>query len=598
MIRLSVVTTLVLIATLNPHCAELVARDWWQKAGFYQIYPRSFKDSNGDGIGDLNGITSKLSYLKEIGVRAFWMSPINKSPMVDFGYDISDYRGIQAEYGTMADFENLVAEAKRLGLKVIMDFVPNHSSNKHEWFIKSESRVSGYEDYYIWDDGLPNPAGGRNLPPSNWLQAFRRSAWQWSDTRQQYYLHQFTVEQPDLNYRNPKVVEEMKDVIRFWLDKGIDGFRVDAVPFLYEVEKNSNGVYPNEPPSGQTEDPDDFAYLEHIYTQNLPETLDMVYQWRELVDQYQKDNGGDTRVLMTEGFTSLNVLKEYYESPEGRLGPHMPFNFGFITDVDKDSTADDFLDTIESWMDIVPKNGVANWVIGNHDRPRVGTRFGKERIDVMNMILMSLPGATITYQGEEIGMTDVYVSWEETVDPAACNAGKDLFEQTSRDPCRTPFQWEDSAMAGFTNGSRTWLPLSSDYKNVNVKVEENLQRSHLKVYKAMMKLRAGKTFLHGLLRVRAINNVLIIVRELEGYNTYMTFANLGDNMEVIDASQLGKKLPAKLRYEVLGVSSHHVKGGAVATNDILVLPNESFVLNARIAPVDLIRESICEAWLE
>lgn len=346
--------------------AQLTPKDWWEKAGFYQIYPRSFKDSDGDGIGDLNGITSKLPYLKEIGVKAFWMSPINKSPMVDFGYDISDYREIQPEYGTMQDFENLVKEAHRLDLKVIMDFVPNHSSDKHEWFIKSEAREPGYEDFYVWDDGLPNPAGGRNLPPTNWLQAFRRSAWQWNAKRQQYYLHQFTVEQPDLNYRNPVVVNEMKDVIRFWLDKGVDGFRVDAVPFLFEVVKLQNGTYPNEPLSGLTNDQDDFDYLDHIYTQNQPETLDMVYQWRELVDQYKQEKGGETRVLMTEGYTSLEILKEYYVSTTTKqLGSHMPFNFGMIADLNRTSGAYDIAKVIQSWMNIVPQGHAANWVVSD-----------------------------------------------------------------------------------------------------------------------------------------------------------------------------------------------------------------------------------------
>ncbi|XP_058829358.1 maltase A3-like [Topomyia yanbarensis] len=593
-----VLILLVLIVICHSE-AVLANPDWWQKAGFYQIYPRSFKDSNGDGIGDLNGIASKLPYLKDIGVRAFWMSPINKSPMVDFGYDISDYREIQPEYGTMADFDNLVAEAKRLGLKVIMDFVPNHSSNQHQWFIDSENRVSGYEDYYVWDDGKTNPAGGRNLPPTNWIQAFRGSAWEWSEKRGQYYLHQFTVEQPDLNYRNPKVVEEMKGVLKFWLDKGVDGFRIDAIPFLYEVVKTSGGVYPDEPLSGTTQDQEAFEYLDHIYTQNQPETLEMVYQWRELVDQYQKEHGGETRVLMTEGFTTLEILKEYYVSAEGRLGPHMPFNFGLITDVDGNSKADQFVKTIESWMAIVPKDGVANWVIGNHDRPRTATRFGQDRIDAMNMLILSLAGASVTYQGEEIGMTDVFISWEETVDPAACNAGEALFEEKSRDPCRTPFQWDDSAMAGFTTGSRTWLPVGPNYRTVNVKVEEAQERSHLKVYKAMMKLRESKTFLHGLLRVRAMSdNVLAIVRELTGNNTYITLVNLGNNSEVIDATGLAQSLPSKLRFDAVGVSSHHVRGGAVATNDILLLPYESVVLIARTAALDHMYESICEAWLE
>lgn len=201
--------------------------------------------------------------------------------------------------------------------------------------------------------------------------------------------------------------------------------------------------------------------------------------------------------------------------------------------------------------------------MGNHDRPRVGTRFGSDRIDAMNMIILSLPGATVTYQGEEIGMTDVYISWEETQDPAACNAGEEKFAEKSRDPCRTPFQWDDSTLAGFTNGSRTWLPVGPNYRSVNVKVESGLEKSHLKVYKAMMKLRDGKTFQHGSVKARSVkDNVLAIVRELEGYNTYITLVNLGTEIEVINGIALASGLPSKMRFEVMGINSHHVRGYA------------------------------------
>ncbi|XP_049544962.1 maltase 2-like [Anopheles darlingi] len=573
--------------------SEPTVRDWWQKAAFYQIYPRSFKDSDGDGIGDLNGITSKLPYLKSIGVKAFWLSPVYKSPMVDFGYDISDFREIQEEYGTMADFERLVESARLLGLKVIMDFVPNHSSNLHDWFIKSEGKVAGYEDYYVWEDGLPNPAGGRNLPPNNWIQAFRGSAWEWSDKRQQYYLHQFTVEQPDLNYRNPKVVQEMKDILTFWLDKGVDGFRIDAVPTLYEDTQLRN-----EPLSGLTEDTQDSNYLLHIYTQDLPETVEMVYQWRELVDAYQQQHGGETRVIMTEAYSSLEVLQTYYQSASGRLGSHMPFNFRIITELNEQSKPSDYVKVVQDWLSIVPTGNVANWVMGNHDRPRVGTRMGVSRIDALNMILLSLSGASVTYQGEEIGMTDGVISWEDTVDPAACNAGKDLYAEKSRDPCRTPFQWDSSSMAGFTTAKSTWLPVGPLYLEVNVQVQEQAEKSHLKVYRAMMELRKTKTYQFGSVKAVALSDtVLAVVRELQHHNIYITLTNLGDKIEVINALALAETLPSKLRFEAVSVGSHNIRGGTVATKDIVLLPNEAFVLKGYLAPVEKLYSSICDLWL-
>uniref|UniRef100_A0A182QXR2 alpha-glucosidase n=1 Tax=Anopheles farauti TaxID=69004 RepID=A0A182QXR2_9DIPT len=557
--RTSLFCTILLVPVSFVACLNLTvptSRDWWEKAGFYQIYPRSFMDSDGDGVGDLNGIASKLSYLKSIGVKAFWMSPIYKSPMVDFGYDISDYRDIHEEFGTMADFERLVEQAHALDLKVIMDFVPNHSSNLHEWFIKSENRVAGYEDYYVWQDGKINPAGGRNLPPNNWIQAFRGSAWEWSDLRQQYYLHQFTVEQPDLNYRNPKVVQEMKDVLLFWLDKGVDGFRIDAVPTLFEDTELRD-----EPPSGTTEDTEDTNYLKHIYTQDLPETVEMVYEWRELIDAYQSEHGGETRVIMTEAYSTLDVIKTYYQSSSGRLGSHMPFNFRLITEVDKDSTASDYVKVVQDWMSILSTGQVPNWVMGNHDRPRVGTRLGEERIDALNMLLLSLSGASVTYQGEEIGMTDGYVSWADTVDPAACNAGEELYEEKSRDPCRTPFQWDNTPMAGFTTGSKTWLPVGERYREVNVLLQEQAEKSHLKVYRSMMELRKSRTYQLGTVKAIAVSDsVLAVVRELTNFSTYITLANLGSQMEVINAVALAERLPSKLYFDVVSVGSHNIRG--------------------------------------
>lgn len=243
------------------------SNDWWQHTVFYQIYPRSFKDSNNDGIGDLKGITDKLEYLKETGIGATWLSPIFESPMIDFGYDISNYKKIHYEYGTMEDFDELIAKANELGIKVILDFVPNHTSDQSEWFIKSVNREPGYEDYYVWRDGLV-AGGGDAVPPNNWVSVFYGSAWTYHPVRKQFYLHQFTKEQPDLNFRNPKVRDEMKQELRFWLEKGVDGFRIDAVNHLFEDEE-----FRDEPASGRETDPLNYDFLDHIYTKDLVSLL-------------------------------------------------------------------------------------------------------------------------------------------------------------------------------------------------------------------------------------------------------------------------------------------------------------------------------------
>jgi alpha-glucosidase len=342
---------------------SVLAKDWWETAAFYQIYPRSFQDSDGDGIGDLNGITQRLTYLKDLGITAFWLSPIFKSPMKDFGYDISDFYSIHPEYGTMADFEKLVKTAKELGLKVILDFVPNHSSDENEWFKKSVKREAGFEDYYLWHPGKPNSANESNpLVPSNWLSAFKYSAWQWNDERKEYYYHAFAVQQPDLNYRNPEVLNEMKNTLIFWLDKGIDGFRIDAVPNVFEIQPDSTGNYIDEPLSGTTEDSDSYKYLSHIYTTDQKETTDLVYQWRALMDEYQNQHGGETRVIMTEIYSKINFVMEYYGN-ETHEGAHMPFNFQFILNLNKESNADDYKRLSDLWMTNMPKGRTPNWVV-------------------------------------------------------------------------------------------------------------------------------------------------------------------------------------------------------------------------------------------
>ncbi|XP_053690084.1 maltase A1-like [Sabethes cyaneus] len=558
--------------------------DWWKTASFYQIYPRSFKDSDGDGIGDLRGIKQSLPYLRELGIQGFWMSPIFKSPMADFGYDISDYYDIQPEYGTLADFDSLVAEAKKLGLKVILDFVPNHSSDENEWFRKSENREKGFEDFYVWHPGKVNSADpSKPLPPNNWVSIFRGSAWQWSDKRKEYYLHQFAVKQPDLNYRNPRVVEQMKDVMRFWLKRGVDGYRIDAVPMLFEVEKDAEGNYPDEPLSGNTNDPNDPGYTIHTFTQDQNETIDMVYQWRKVLNQFQIENGGDARIMMTEAYTKIEILMQYYGN--GTVdGSHIPFNFGFITDLGKDSSAQDVESTINHWLNNMPiRNGVVpNWVMGNHDQHRVASRFGEEKIDVMNMILLSLPGVSITYNGEEIGMTDVWISYNDTVDPAACNAGPDKYQYSTRDPERTPFQWDDSKNAGFSVANKTWLPVSLTYKDVNVEQQQIANKSHLRVYKKLMDMRKSLTWRKGTLKIAVSGNVLVIFRELDQFETLITVANIGGTSQIVDLSNMGSHPVDKFGfYRVVAVNSTHKEGELVTVNNVSLEPFESVVISAK-----------------
>lgn len=370
----------IVVSNIGTKSAE---EDWWEFGNFYQIYPRSFKDSDGDGIGDLNGrsiepikilyakyknnffiagITEKLSYLKELGITGIWLSPIFKSPMVDFGYDISDYYDIHKDYGTLEDFDRLVEKCKTLGIRLIVDFVPNHTSDQHEWFQNSINGVQGYEDFYIWHPGKIDRQSGNREPPSNWLCAFRGSAWEWNDQRQKYYLHQFAIQQPDLNYRNPIVRERIKDVLEFWLNRGVSGFRVDAVTTLIEVEPDANGIYLDEPISNSCSDPDAACYLNHKYTQNQDETFGLVYEWRSFLDQYQNEHGGESRIMMTEVYAEIDTYMRYY-GDDDHSGSQIPFNFLFLYQTNATSNAKDFKRLSDLWLLNMPSGNQANWVV-------------------------------------------------------------------------------------------------------------------------------------------------------------------------------------------------------------------------------------------
>lgn len=553
-------------------------KDWWESSSLYQIYPRSFKDSDGDGIGDIKGITQSLQYLKEIGVTGTWLSPIFKSPMADFGYDIADFYDIQPEYGTLEDFDELIAEARKLGLKIILDFVPNHSSDECEWFQKSLNKQDGYDDFYVWHPGFPDPNNSSNrLPPSNWVSVFRKSAWTWREERQEFYLHQFAIKQPDLNYRNPAVVQKMKDVLTFWFDRGADGFRIDAIPHLFEKETDSNGNFLDEPWGGWTNDTDDYGYLDHIYTKDQPETIEMVYQWRKLADDYQKEHGGDTKILLTEAYSPIDVIMQYYGNGTHE-GAHIPFNFLFIEELNGDSNANDYKNVINKWMDNMPAGRTANWVLGNHDKSRVGSRFGEEKIDLLNMLMMVMPGATVTYNGEEIGMTDVYISWNDTVDPQACNTNPDIYLWYTRDPARTPFQWDDSTSAGFSTNKSTWLPVAENYAEVNVKQERKFIKSHLHTYNRAKALRSTKTLQDGNMKVEAVQDrVLVIIRELSGQPTYVYVANIGSKLERVDLTTV-TNLPNVLNVAVSSIQSPRRIGESIKTKELILLPNEALIL--------------------
>ncbi|PNF21613.1 Maltase 2 [Cryptotermes secundus] len=544
--------SLVTIVAAQPR-AEL---DWWQTAVFYQIYPRSFRDSDGDGIGDLKGITEKLEHLKDIGVGGVWLSPIFKSPMADFGYDISDFQNIDAMFGTMEDFDNLLEKAKEFDIKVILDFVPNHSSDEHEWFVKSAQNDVDYSDFYVWHDGKVLTNGTR-VRPNNWQSVFGGPAWTFHGGRQQYYLHQFDPKQPDLNYSNPLVVEAMKDVLRFWLDKGVDGFRVDAVPHLFEGPIDVDDSVTSAP-------------------QHRPETYEMVVQWRKIMDEKSVQYGG-TKVLMLEAYGSVDDIMGYYGTPSAP-GGHFPFNFRLISDIDKSSSAEDFSTVINEYLEHMTDGRTANWVLGNHDKHRVASRFVPELVDGLNFLAHLLPGIGVTYNGEEIGMENTFITWEQCRDPQGINAGPEHYLEATRDLERTPFQWDSSTSAGFSSSESTWLPVNPNYVELNLEAQKAAEKSHYKVYKQLTELRKNPTIQRGGAHVAALSqNVLGFTRTLPDEDTYVVVINLGDEMEVVDVKKALSEVPDKIKIHILGINSRHMAGHTLSSSSLEIQPKEAFV---------------------
>ncbi|XP_076644631.1 maltase 2-like [Halictus rubicundus] len=543
--------------------------DWYKNAVVYQIYPRSFKDSNGDGIGDLNGITSKLDHIADIGATAIWLSPIYTSPQVDFGYDISNFTDIDPDYGTLADFSNLVSKANSLGLKVIMDFVPNHSSHLHPWFKKSEQRVKPFDEYYIWRDA--KEINGTRAPPNNWLSTFTGPAWKWSDIRKQYFLHQFADGQPDLNYRSEKLQQEMKNVLEFWLSRGVDGFRIDAINHMFEDAKLLD-----EPSANRTDIPkEDYNSLVHIYTKDQPETYNVLSSWRKLLDDYSNRTKSVTKMILTEAYTTHDLTIKFYN-----YGSTAPFNFMFISDLNSQSTAMDFKTTINKWLTSMPKNEVANWVVGNHDNHRVASRFGSQRADQITMLSMILPGISVVYNGDEIGMLDRNFTYSETVDPAGCNAGPDRYQYSSRDPERTPFQWDNSTSAGFSNTTKTWLPVHSNYKTLNLALQKTKPVSHYNVFKSLVALKRKPVIASGSVQVtRVSTHVLGVVRK-SGASVATLLINFFDRPLIVKAqSILG--LPAQLAIHTASVGSALSSGANVNTASVRLPGAASVVLTTR-----------------
>jgi alpha-glucosidase len=526
---------------------------WWERGVIYQIYPRSFQDSDADGVGDLAGIESRLDYLAGLGIDAIWLSPIYPSPMEDFGYDIAEYCDIDPMFGDLAGFDRLLAAIHARGLRLLLDFVPNHSSDQHPWFIESRSsRENPKRDWYIWRD--PSADGS---PPNNWVSDFGGSSWEWDESTGQYYLHAFLKSQPDLNWSNPEVRKAMMSVLRFWLDRGVDGFRIDVLWHIVKAEGlPDNPINPDWTPDRTQRD-----QLIQLHSTDQPEAHAISAEFRSLADNY-----GD-RVLIGEICLPNDRHARWYGTPE-RPQVHLPFNFQLIETI-WDAAA--LRRTISEYEASLPPFGWPNWVIGSHDAPRIAARIGEPQARVAAMLLLTLRGTPTLYQGDEIGIGEVVIPPDRMRDPQGLRQpGLGI----GRDRSRTPMPWDASDNAGFSTVD-PWLPLNADWRLRNVAAQDRDASSMLSLYRTLLTLRRTHEALAigDVSLVDAAEEVLAYERRHAG-DRFLIALNLGDQTRPLT-------LPEGVSIVEILASTAWLSNLALRPMDDTLVPNEGLILRLR-----------------
>lgn len=533
--------------------------DWWKHGIVYQIYPRSFQDTNGDGIGDLPGILERLDYLQWLGVDAIWISPMYPSPMADFGYDVANYTDVDPRFGTLDDAQRLIDAAHDHGLRVILDYVVNHTSNEHPWFVESKaSRESPKRDWYFWKD--PAPDGG---PPTNWVSRFGgESAWTWDPTTEQYYLHTYLPEQPDLNWGHPQVQAAMLNVLRFWLDRGVDGFRVD-VAYRAKVAPQWRDNPPN-PKWHEGMDP--YERLQETHTKNLPDAHVVGRMLRQVVDAYED------RVLIGEVTLPPERLVAFY----GETGDeyHLPFNFNLIhsewTAEAVQAQVDRYEAALES--DRVHDGAWPNYVMGNHDVHRMATRIGPEQARVAHMLLLTLRGTPTLYYGDELGLPNIDIPADKVQDPWELNApGLGL----GRDPARTPMRWRAAPHAGFCpEDVEPWLPAGPP-EAPTVKAQTEHDNAMLPFVRRLIDLRQSSEALHaGAYRARSSPEGVFAYERTGGGDVFMILLNLTETAKACT-------LPPETTPGTIARSTHPNREGTAVQHHLTLQPNEGVVVAVR-----------------
>ncbi|NWU42895.1 SLC31 protein, partial [Hylia prasina] len=558
---IALVCATIAIIALSPKCLY-----WWQASPIYQIYPRSFKDSNMDGNGDLKGIQEKLDHVTSLNIKTIWITSFFKSPLKDLEYGAEDFYDIDPIFGSMRDFENLLAAIHDKGLKVIMDVIPNHTSDKHVWFQLSRNRTGKYTDYYVWQDC--RQAGGSVIPPNNWVSVLGGSSWQFDNVRKQCYFHQFGKEQPDLNFRNPAVQQEIHDIIKFWLNKGVDGFSFGAVKFLLEathlrdeppVDKSQSGVIMTA-----------YSQLYHDYTTKQVGFHDIIRSFRQTMNEFSREPGRYRFMSSDDGEKEDIEATMMYYGTTFIQEADFPFNFNLINIANLSGNS--IFEAVDSWMKNMPAGKWPNWAVGSPNAARISTRIGKEYINVMNMLLLTLPGTPVTYYGEEIGMENIasgHVS-EERV-----NSGPVVATLQEK----SPMQWDGKINAGFTEGNSSWLPVHSNYQSVNVEVgtdpvgadlqtQSTWSNSSLSLYRALTALRNNELPMNRgwMCHIWNDSNVFVYVRELDGLDrVFMMLLNFGQESATV-LKAIVPNLPSEA---VIRLSTHFSNVGKVVDTKVI-----------------------------
>ncbi|XP_065215270.1 maltase A1-like [Planococcus citri] len=517
---------------------EKLDTEWWKNTIIYELIPYTFKDSDGDGIGDLKGITSKLDHFVDLGIETIHLTPMYKTTLKDMGYDVSDYYAIEPKLGTMDDFDELVREMKKRKMKLILDLVINHSGYEHEWFQKSIDRIHPYTNFYVWRN--PKYLGGQKIPPNNWRSIFSLgtpgSGWTWNDKRKQYYFHQFLPEQPDFDLNHKILKNELKKMIKFWLDKGVAGFRLDASPFYFE----------------------DKSFLDDGYEDrqmNQPEVLQFIHEFRLFLDQYNQRKGGPERIFIAEVHSESNTVVQYYGKPDYRI-THFPYTFLF-EHFHAPTTATTLQSDIEKWMNILPEGAVSAWMTQDHDGARVGSRIIPEYGDIFTMITMTLPGTVGVYYGQEISMENGFITRNQI---------RDFSGGGSRDPARLLMQWDDSTNAGFSSNSKPYLPPNSDYFQKNVEDQKTEVVSHYNMFKDVSILRHTDAFKIGKFSHYAISDHIYVIIRSHEHHVFTLVVNFDTAVTPINLTNILKNPPNRIVMAATSTNAGYLTGFILEPN--------------------------------